>query len=388
VSRPRYSVLLPTRNGADVLEASIASVLDQAYEDFELVISDNASEDATPEIVARYASHPRVRVVRAERPLDISDSWSAVLAASSGERLMLLGDDDALLPRYFERADALLERHGDPDVLFYNAYCFAHPGFAGSRVPHYQEAFYQPVAPVPAEGELSLGLRRSLIADLFRFDFRIALNVQTVLVARSALERLPSGLFPPPFPDVYGVAALLLTAPRFAISPERLLVLGVPPKSIAHAYLADDFEDRMRNYLGVHLDFEGMLPGSLMSGNYVTFHKLKRDFPSELAGVEVDRRRYVLQQTYSWYVLWRQGVLGRRDVARRLRLLSARDWIGLAQVGAGLLRPASLRRHLRVTGEEATTTVFPTMQPLPGISDIAEFSAWVEAGQPRPLATA
>jgi hypothetical protein len=385
---PRYSVLLPTRNGADALGSAIRSVLEQDYDDFELVISDNASEDATPEVLAPYESHPRVRLLRQRRALEVAESWNAALAASSGERVMLLGDDDALLPGYFERVDALFERHRDPDVVFHNAYCFAYTGFAGSSVPHYQETFFEPAAPMPSDGELAPELRRSLVTDLFRFDFRIAFNSQTVVVARRAVERLPAGLFAQPFPDVYEVAALLLTAQRFVISPERLVVLGVAPTSMAHSLLDVDFEDKARSYLGIAPEFPGVLPGALMNGNYGTLLALKRHFPRELAHVEIDRERYVLQQVYSWYLRRRLGVLDTRALGRRLRLLTRRDWLGLARTSAGLLRPATLRRHLTLEGDGAVTTVFPTMRPLPGISDIAEFGAWVEAGQPRPLAVA
>jgi len=47
----RFSVLLPTRNGGKFLESCIRSILEQDYNDFELVISDNANTDATPSIV-------------------------------------------------------------------------------------------------------------------------------------------------------------------------------------------------------------------------------------------------------------------------------------------------------------------------------------------------
>jgi len=118
---PRYSILLPTRNGAALLDGCLRSVLDQRYADFELVVSDNASDDGTPELLTRVAGDPRVKLLRQDEPLGVTDNWNRALAASTGERIGLLGDDDVLLPGYFERADRLLEQHGDPDVLVFNA---------------------------------------------------------------------------------------------------------------------------------------------------------------------------------------------------------------------------------------------------------------------------
>src|ERR1044072_6364345 len=105
---PRYSILLPVRNGAPLLRGCVEAVLAQEYDDYEFVISDNASDDGTTEILADYASHPKVRLLRQDRLLDVTDSWRTVLEASHGERFVLIGDDDLMLPGYFERGDGLL----------------------------------------------------------------------------------------------------------------------------------------------------------------------------------------------------------------------------------------------------------------------------------------
>lgn len=121
----KYSILLPPRSGAALLRACITAVLEQQYTSFELVVSDNANDDETPEILANYAGHPRVRIVRQDEPLPVADNWNAALAASCGERILLIGDDDLLLPGYFQRADDLLARHEHPEVLVHNGYTFA-----------------------------------------------------------------------------------------------------------------------------------------------------------------------------------------------------------------------------------------------------------------------
>ena len=381
---PRYSVLLPTRNGAALLEGCLRSVLDQDYEDFELVVSDNASEDETPEILARYASDPRIRLLRQERALGVTDNWNAALTASSGERITLLGDDDALLPGYFQRADALVERHGDPDVLLYNGCAFAFPGFAGSKVSSYADPFFEIKPPVPSDGELSAALRQRIIGHLFRFDFPIPLNMQTGLVAQRAIAELPDGLFKPPFPDFYAFGGLLVSDVRWAISPERLVVVGVSPKSFGRTVHSSESIRQAQSYLGIDPRFRGRLPGSeVMNGHYETLLALKADF-AELTGVEIDRHEYVWQQAYSWYVQYRLGSLSTKDVLHRARLLGVGDWAGLAQLFARRLRPGVLRRRMVRDDDSATATLWPGMRPAPEISDIAEFVVWIEVTRPRP----
>ena len=60
---PRTTILIPTYNRARWLPGAIESVLAQTERDFTLVISDNASTDETPEVVARY-DDPRITYVR------------------------------------------------------------------------------------------------------------------------------------------------------------------------------------------------------------------------------------------------------------------------------------------------------------------------------------
>ena len=47
----KFSVLLPTRNGGKFLKDCISSILEESYEDFELIVSDNANTDETHEII-------------------------------------------------------------------------------------------------------------------------------------------------------------------------------------------------------------------------------------------------------------------------------------------------------------------------------------------------
>lgn len=381
---PRYSILLPTRNGAALLEGCLRSVLDQRYAGFELVVSDNASDDATPEILARFSGDPRLKLLRQDESLGVTDNWNRALDASSGERIGLLGDDDVLLPGYFERADALLEKHGDPDVLLFNAAAFAFPGFAGSPVSAYADPFYAPVAPLPTDGPLPKPLRRGIVEDLFRFDFPIPLNMQIALVARSAMERLPCGLFKPPFPDFYALVGLMLSDVEWAVSPERLAVVGVSPKSFGRTVHSSTSADSARSYLGIHPSFPDRLPGSeVMNGHYETLMVLKADFADALRGVEIDRSEYAWQQAYSWYVQRRLGSLTTKDVVDRLRMLRGDDWIGLGRLLAKRLRPGKVLRRTQLGADSAMSTLWPGMRPLPEIDDLVAFAAWVEEQHPR-----
>ena len=100
---PLVSVGLPTFNRVATLERSIASVLAQNYPSIELVISDNASTDATAALCMKYASQdPRVRYFRQPHNRGPAANFVEVLERARGEFFMWLGDDDWLDQSYVQ----------------------------------------------------------------------------------------------------------------------------------------------------------------------------------------------------------------------------------------------------------------------------------------------
>jgi glycosyltransferase involved in cell wall biosynthesis len=91
------SILIPTRNRAEYLAAAVHSALAQDLPGIEVIVSDNASTDATQRVLAGIAD-PRLRTVRQEEDLGMVGNWNACLALATGEFVLVLSDDDELLP--------------------------------------------------------------------------------------------------------------------------------------------------------------------------------------------------------------------------------------------------------------------------------------------------
>jgi hypothetical protein len=379
----KFSLLLPTRNGGHLLGDVIRSVLGQPFADMELVVSNNASEDETAAVIDSFAGDRRLQVLTLTESVEVTDNWRLALDRSSGDYISLIGDDDMLLDGYFEHATALLERFGHPDVLSFNAYGFAFPGFAGSPHAHYADPFYSNDPSLPRESPIPLAQRMNVVRDMFSFRFPMHLNMQCTLVSRRAIERLSDGLLKPPFPDFYGLNALLMRAQSWVHTDERLVVVGVSPKSFGRTIHSATEQGRGLDYLGIETGFPGQLPGSeIVNGTYRCLLELQRDYPRELAGVEIDRAHYVVQQVNAWYVQWRLGSLSSREVLERMRLVGARDWLGFARLLAPRLTPGKLRSRLSIDRSDPASQLWPGMRPLPEVSDIAEFAGWVAAGGP------
>lgn len=98
---PRLSICIPTWNRDVYLESLLARV-DEELADLrnqvEVIVSDNASTDRTPEVVARYASRPNFRYLRRATNGGGERNFLEVVAAATGEFCWLFGDDDVLMP--------------------------------------------------------------------------------------------------------------------------------------------------------------------------------------------------------------------------------------------------------------------------------------------------
>ena len=109
------SVCVPTYNGADYIEESLRSILNQSYQDFELLIVDDGSTDATLDIVRSF-SDPRIQLHRNPERLGIPANWNRCLDLAGGEFVCVFHQDDVMHPENLERKVQLLQ--DDPTVGF------------------------------------------------------------------------------------------------------------------------------------------------------------------------------------------------------------------------------------------------------------------------------
>lgn len=110
MKRPRFSILIPTRNRAQTLKFAVCSCLAQDFDDYEIVICDNHSSPETRAVVESFASD-KVRYERSDVPLAMSDNWELAVTHARGEFVTIVGDDDALMRHALSEANRLIEKH-------------------------------------------------------------------------------------------------------------------------------------------------------------------------------------------------------------------------------------------------------------------------------------
>jgi len=109
--RPRVSVGMPVYNGERYLAEAVDSLLAQTYEDFEVIICDNASTDRTGEIARSYAARDtRVRYARNEKNLGAGGNFRRGFALASGEYFRWAASDDVCAPQSLARCVEVLDQ--------------------------------------------------------------------------------------------------------------------------------------------------------------------------------------------------------------------------------------------------------------------------------------
>ena len=127
----RISVLIPTRERADYLGASIASVLISNDKEIELIVCDNASSDRTKEIVANF-SDKRLKYINTGARISMRENFETALNSATGDYVIFIGDDDGLLAGQLPALRFILETE-KPDVVVWPflTYGWPVPGYKG-----------------------------------------------------------------------------------------------------------------------------------------------------------------------------------------------------------------------------------------------------------------
>jgi hypothetical protein len=217
----KFSIVVPTRERADTLRYALRTCLDQAFDDYEIVVSDNFSSPATKAVVDEFGS-PKVRYVRTAEPVAMSNNWEFGLSHARGEYVILLGDDDGLLPHALGELDRVTNSHK-------------------TRAIRWRAAYYTwPTIALPGQGNyLRVPLGCSLVerdgADVIRAvagfrefytELPMLYNAAVHRDVLADLRRRTGRVLPHPIPDVYSGFAIAHAAGRFLSTAVPMSVSG------------------------------------------------------------------------------------------------------------------------------------------------------------------
>jgi glycosyltransferase involved in cell wall biosynthesis len=116
MAQPLVSIGVPVYNGERFLRQALDSLVNQTYSDFELIISDNASTDGTPEICKDYAGRdPRIRYIRQPINIGVARNWNALVHEARGVYFKWAPASDYCAPQMLERCIEAM--NADPGIV-------------------------------------------------------------------------------------------------------------------------------------------------------------------------------------------------------------------------------------------------------------------------------
>ena len=218
---PSVTIGLPVYNGARYLADTLDSWLGQDYPDFRLVVSDNASNDATPDILADYqARDSRISVIRRDSTVPAFENFNSLVHEVDTPYFAWSADDDFREPAFLRKHVSALDER--PDVVLAYSWCqhVKEGDDAAQRRIYYAS---DPPGAEPSALRRVIGLlRRARSWALVYGLIRLPVLKQTQLV------HVPMGLVA----DVGLVLELSTLGPFFCI-PEVLLRLRIHDESMA-----------------------------------------------------------------------------------------------------------------------------------------------------------
>ena len=115
---PYFSVVIPAYNAETYLSIAVESVLAQTTTDWELIIVDDCSRDATPDILARYTKQDeRIRTCRNQANLKVARTLNKGIELAQGEWIVRLDADDFFMPAYLATLRKCAERETSSDCF-------------------------------------------------------------------------------------------------------------------------------------------------------------------------------------------------------------------------------------------------------------------------------
>lgn len=221
--QPSFSILIPARNRPDTLRHTLATVMEQPGDDYEVVVADNAGSPEVAQVVAQFAS-PKLRHSRSDEVLPMAANWERGLALCGGDYVTVVGDDDALVPSALVAMRRLVAAT-QADLITWRAHVYWWPD---TIVPWNRNRLYLNLG-----GGAKLAKSRSVLEQFYRgaLGFEVVPTIYTSFFRRSLIDearRRHGGFFVPTdtAPDVAsGILGLYLTE-RYAMSGRPLCIRG------------------------------------------------------------------------------------------------------------------------------------------------------------------
>lgn len=183
----KVSVVIPTYNAEAFIKNTLDSVLRQTYPDFECIVVDDGSTDATLEVLNNITD-TRIKIIKQDNSGGPACPRNVGLMAAQGDYIFLFDADDIMLPEKLAISVAALDANPDADLLFTN-FCSIDE-FGNLLDPNYlssYDTFWNFVNALPISGGCVFIAAEQLYSSLIHLNF---IGTSSVALRRASLSKL------------------------------------------------------------------------------------------------------------------------------------------------------------------------------------------------------
>jgi glycosyltransferase involved in cell wall biosynthesis len=296
----KFSVVIPTRNRLEYLKSAIFSVLCQDYDDWELIISDNASSEDVRDYV--FSLHePRVKYSRSDEFISVTKNWNRAIDLSTGDYVILIGDDDCLMQNVFSILNKIIKENSLPELIFANGLMYIYPGV----FPHFPFGHLTTIGNWnlwDSEEPITLTTEqmRKFASATMNFRLLFSYNIQVLTMHKNLIKRLKynNQFFHSPYPDFYAMTVLMQKVTTAIRCPYPSVIVGMSPKSYGRQIFNNNekkgidelhVEEESKEY--PELD-EMILPGTHFNTSWLyALRSVQKNLSSNLT-CEINFKRY------------------------------------------------------------------------------------------------
>jgi len=226
----KISIIIPTRERAMYLGASIRTALNIEDDNIEVIVSDNASDDNTREIV-EAETDPRLIYLPSDRRMSMRENFNRSLNASSGDYVIFIGDDDSILSNQFQFLRRILDEQ-TPDGISWVKATYGWPvqnsGPKSGGIRFYRQETYGKPFSYDPQNDIDTLLNCKLA------QLNPAPNIYHGCVSRKYLDRIapePNIYFDSVIPDVNFQYRCNFVGGKFLHSHHQFSINGYSPAS-------------------------------------------------------------------------------------------------------------------------------------------------------------
>jgi glycosyltransferase involved in cell wall biosynthesis len=283
LGRPFFSILIPTKDKEEYIGLAISSILRQTFRNFEIIISDNSTKKID-KLISSF-NDKRIRYYKTSKSLLLTDNWNNAISKTRGRYIILMGDDDYILPSCLRDYYSAIVEYDYPDFLFCN---FANFEYSRNKLMIYGKNNGRPTREDAS----------TLLKNAFGFgSFPLSgpsVSCFSKGVCDRVIERV-GRLYYGSFPDFFAHNAMIALSNRIVKVNRVNVIFGRTKKSIGELQISGNKKLRAKGFYENPILAETPLsPNLFCDGHYEALLLLKQMFPNIFQSYEINNYNYFL----------------------------------------------------------------------------------------------